>query len=349
MGTVQIVDRIDPLVSAAVLPGADHHVRLYRSGKSGHFRKQTVRVLCQDPQLSCGEGNGCLRDFRHGCNLAFDLGCAVGAVQIFQNVYGPLSLGGSLFVSWTDHHIRLNGFRQLHHFGKQGFRVFCCDPQLPEGENNGCFRHFGHGGNLTLDFCRTVSTFQILNEENFFMDRGRSLMMMVMAAAARLSIFMVMMLVAARISIFVMMMLVAARLSVFVMVMVLVAARLSILMMVVLVAACFSIFMMVMMLVAARLSIFMVMMLLPGQDLHIMFYGPGCFQNLRQQPIRILSCDPKLLGRKSQDRFLYLGKLSYFFFDLGCTMGAVQVFYEIHFFHTAMHLLYSIYEQLFIC
>jgi hypothetical protein len=69
------------------IPGVDHHIRLNGPGNADHLGDQRIRVGSSEPQLLGGEGNGGLLHFRVGIELCLDLGGAVGAVQIVDDVY----------------------------------------------------------------------------------------------------------------------------------------------------------------------------------------------------------------------------------------------------------------------
>ena len=68
------------------LHGVNFYISLHRPGNSDQFRDQCIGVLRRQPQLLGGKGDDCLLHLFMGVKLGFDLGCAVGAVQIFYGI-----------------------------------------------------------------------------------------------------------------------------------------------------------------------------------------------------------------------------------------------------------------------
>ena len=66
---------------------ADDHFPLHCPGDLGQLRNQGVRIFRRQPQLPGGKGDGGLLYSRMGIELGLDLGSAVGAVQIFDDIY----------------------------------------------------------------------------------------------------------------------------------------------------------------------------------------------------------------------------------------------------------------------
>ena len=66
---------------------ADDHFPLHRPGDLRQLRDQGVRIFRRQPQLPGGKGDGGLLYSRMGIEFGLDLGGAVGAVQIFDDVY----------------------------------------------------------------------------------------------------------------------------------------------------------------------------------------------------------------------------------------------------------------------
>ena len=75
------------VLSMYPIPGMNNYFSLHGPGNLRQLREQSIRVVGGDPQLTGGEGNGGLLHFRVGIEFGFDLGGAVGAVQIFHDVY----------------------------------------------------------------------------------------------------------------------------------------------------------------------------------------------------------------------------------------------------------------------
>ena len=124
----------------------------------------------------------------------------------------------------------------------------------------------------------------------------------------------------------VVMMMTAAALMVLFVVMVVTAAALVVLFMFMVVAAAagFPMFVVVLPLPAWSLGS------IPGVDHHIRFNGPGYANQLGNQSIRVRSGEPQLLGGKGDDGSLYLGVGIELCLDLGCAVGAVQIFDDIY-------------------
>ena len=82
---------VNGVVSTAVT-GHNGGAGLNCSCNLRQFFNQAVRILSSDAQLLGGKGNGCLLNLRQGVKFCFNLGCAVGAVQILDNVYFPFHM-----------------------------------------------------------------------------------------------------------------------------------------------------------------------------------------------------------------------------------------------------------------
>jgi hypothetical protein len=74
------------MVIMVFFSGMDFHTIFHRSGEGGQFRNQSLRILGGQPQLAGGEGDHRFLHFGKGIHFMFDLGSAVGAVQIFHDV-----------------------------------------------------------------------------------------------------------------------------------------------------------------------------------------------------------------------------------------------------------------------
>ena len=75
------------LGSGGSIPGIDLRAAFNAPGDPGQFRDQGIRVRGSEPKLLGGEGNDRFLHGRMGIEFGFDLGCAVGAVQIVDDVY----------------------------------------------------------------------------------------------------------------------------------------------------------------------------------------------------------------------------------------------------------------------
>ena len=69
------------------LPGTDLHTAFHCPGDLCQIRNQRIRIRGGEPQLPGGKGDNRFLHCRMGIEFAFDLGRAVGAVQIFEDVY----------------------------------------------------------------------------------------------------------------------------------------------------------------------------------------------------------------------------------------------------------------------
>ena len=78
-----------PAGSLGSIPGVDLHFALHSPGDPDQFGDQGVRISGGEPQLLGGEGDVGLLHLGVGIELCLDLGGAVGAVQIFDDVYLP--------------------------------------------------------------------------------------------------------------------------------------------------------------------------------------------------------------------------------------------------------------------
>ena len=74
-------------VPGCFVSGINHNAAFHGPGDFGQFRNQTIRILSSNPQLLGGEGNGSFFHSGMVIKLVFNLGCAVGTVQIFNDVY----------------------------------------------------------------------------------------------------------------------------------------------------------------------------------------------------------------------------------------------------------------------
>jgi len=75
------------MVGMDILRFPNDHFPLHRPGQTLKLRDQGIRVLRCQPQLPGGEGNGGLLHLGKPVEFGFDLGRAVGAVQILHNIY----------------------------------------------------------------------------------------------------------------------------------------------------------------------------------------------------------------------------------------------------------------------
>jgi hypothetical protein len=71
------------------IPGVDLHAALNRPGNPDQFGDQGIRIRGSEPQLFGGEGDDGLLHGGVGIEFCLDLGGAVGAVQIVDDVYLP--------------------------------------------------------------------------------------------------------------------------------------------------------------------------------------------------------------------------------------------------------------------
>jgi hypothetical protein len=71
------------------IPGVDLHAALNRPGNLDQFGDQGIRIRGSEPQLFGGEGDDGLLHGGVGIEFCLDLGGAVGAVQIVDDVYLP--------------------------------------------------------------------------------------------------------------------------------------------------------------------------------------------------------------------------------------------------------------------
>ena len=75
------------VVRLHLITGIDFRSALHRSGNSGQFRNQFVRILRRQPQLFGGKGNGCLLHLGMIIEFLLDLSRAIGAIQILDDIY----------------------------------------------------------------------------------------------------------------------------------------------------------------------------------------------------------------------------------------------------------------------
>ena len=88
---------------------------------------------------------------------------------------------------------------------------------------------------------------------------------------------------------------------------------------------------MVMVLMVVMMPVFCRPLSVSGIDQHFPFHCPGNFDQFRNQSIRIFRCQPQLLGRKGNDRFLHSLMIVEFLLNLGSTVGAVQIVNDVYF------------------
>jgi len=81
-----IVMRMLPCWTLTV-SGIDLHFPFHCPGKLNQFRNQGIRILCRQPQLLGGKGDDGLLHTLMIVEFLFDFCCAVGAVQIVNDVY----------------------------------------------------------------------------------------------------------------------------------------------------------------------------------------------------------------------------------------------------------------------
>ena len=90
--TAMVMGMLAVRLVASVISGLDHHFPFHSAGNLRQLLKEAVRIFRRQPQLLGGKGNGGLPDFRQSIELGFDLGCAVGAVQILDDIYFPFHM-----------------------------------------------------------------------------------------------------------------------------------------------------------------------------------------------------------------------------------------------------------------
>ena len=78
------------------LPAMDLHPVLYGPGQFRQRRDQGIGILRRQMQLPGGKSDGSIRYAGMGLEFAFDLGRAVGAVQILYNIDLPPKKASSL-------------------------------------------------------------------------------------------------------------------------------------------------------------------------------------------------------------------------------------------------------------
>jgi hypothetical protein len=186
--------------------------------------------------------------------------------------------------------------------------------------------------------------------------------LMVMTAAAFVTVVMLVMVAAAAFMIVVMLMMMTAAAFMVVVVLVMMTAATFMVVLVMMTAATFMIVVMLMVMAATtRIAVFMMMVMMSsflrraalgisGINLCPAFYGPGNFRQFRDQCIRILRSQPQLFRGKGDDGFLHILMIVEFLLDLRRTVGTVQIFNDIYFSgHPYPSCLISTYEQSFIC
>ena len=78
-----------PAWSLGSIPGVDHHIRFNGPGYANQLGNQSIRVRSGEPQLLGSKGDDGILYLGVGIELCLDLGRAVGAVQIFDDIYLP--------------------------------------------------------------------------------------------------------------------------------------------------------------------------------------------------------------------------------------------------------------------
>ena len=76
-----------PVVVMLMLPGVDFSSGFHRPGDFCQLGQQGIRIRCGEPQLAGSEGDGGLLHFREVIEFRFNLGGAVGTIQVFDDVY----------------------------------------------------------------------------------------------------------------------------------------------------------------------------------------------------------------------------------------------------------------------
>ena len=76
-----------PASGGSGIPRVDLHIALNGAGDSDQLRNQRIRVRRSEPQLLGGKGDDSLFHIGVGIEFRFNLGSAVGAVQIVDDVY----------------------------------------------------------------------------------------------------------------------------------------------------------------------------------------------------------------------------------------------------------------------
>jgi len=79
------------------VPGMNFHLAFHGSGNGNQLRNQGIRVLCRQPQLLGGKGNGGLLHQFVGIEFALNFSGTVGAVQIFNDINLSCHGNASLF------------------------------------------------------------------------------------------------------------------------------------------------------------------------------------------------------------------------------------------------------------
>ena len=64
----------------------NHHIRFHGSDRFLNLRKNSLRVLCTEPELLCGVGYRDVGQLRHLTQFILNLGCTVGTVKALQNI-----------------------------------------------------------------------------------------------------------------------------------------------------------------------------------------------------------------------------------------------------------------------
>ena len=71
----------------------DHlHLGFNRAAEPADFRKILIRIFCSNTELLRSKCNGCVFNAFQSCNLIFHFSGAMGAAQIFHQIYGGIAL-----------------------------------------------------------------------------------------------------------------------------------------------------------------------------------------------------------------------------------------------------------------
>jgi hypothetical protein len=74
------------MMFAVIVTGMDGHFAFHSAGDGGQLLDQSIGILCGQPQLAGGKGDGGAFHFGQGIEFVFDFGGAVGAVQILDDI-----------------------------------------------------------------------------------------------------------------------------------------------------------------------------------------------------------------------------------------------------------------------
>ena len=70
----------------ATAAGSDGYPGFYGFRCFLNIRQKSVRVLGSNPELFCGESQNCFLNSRNLCDFPFDFGCAVGTVDVVDQI-----------------------------------------------------------------------------------------------------------------------------------------------------------------------------------------------------------------------------------------------------------------------